>query len=216
MKPRLSSQRNHALTLVEVLVVIVIIAFLAVILLPALTHHSTRKPTICSENLKYVGLAFHVWAGDNGGKYPMEVSITNGGAMESAATGNIVAIFQAISNELSTPKILICPADTKQFSVNFSTDFSTKNISYFVGLDVNVKNPQAMVSGDDNFEIAGVPVKSGLLELFSNTPIAWSAARHEFTGNIALADGSVQGVNNSTLTNWLHQTGIATNRLAIP
>jgi prepilin-type N-terminal cleavage/methylation domain-containing protein len=216
MKPRFSNQRNHALTLVEVLVVIAIIAFLAAILLPALNHHSTRKPLLCSENLKYVGLAFRIWAGDNGDKYPMEVSMTNGGAMELAATGNIVAAFQAISNELSTPKILICPADTKQFAINFSTDFSTNNISYFVGLDVNVKNPYAMVSGDDNFEISGVPVKSGLLEFSSNTPIAWSVARHEFAGNVLIADGSVQGINNSMLTNWLHQTGLATNRLAIP
>ena len=73
-----------------------------------------------------------------------------------------------------------------------------------------------MLSGDGNFEIGGVPVKSGLLEISSNTPIAWSAARHKFAGNILVADGSVQQCSNSGLTNLLRQTGLATNRLAIP
>jgi hypothetical protein len=36
-------------------------------------------------------------------------------------------------------------------------------------------NPQMILSGDDNFEISGVPVKSGLLELSSNAPISWTA-----------------------------------------
>ena len=73
-----------------------------------------------------------------------------------------------------------------------------------------------MLSGDANFAIGGVPVKSGLLKFYSNAPIAWSAARHKYSGNILLADGSVQSLNNSGLTKWLHQTGVATNRLAIP
>jgi prepilin-type processing-associated H-X9-DG protein len=55
-----------------------------------------------------------------------------------------------------------------------------------------------------------------LLEVATNTSIAWSAARHKFFGNILLADGSVQSVAISGLTNLLHQTGLATNRLAIP
>jgi prepilin-type processing-associated H-X9-DG protein len=90
------------------------------------------------------------------------------------------------------------------------------HISYFVGLDASEKFPQALLSGDDNFEIGGVPVKSGLLEISSKTPIAWSAARHKFSGNLLLADGSVQSSSNSGLTNWIHQIGSATNRLAIP
>jgi hypothetical protein len=31
-----------------------------------------------------------------------------------------------------------------------------------------------------------------------------------------MADGSVQGANNSMLTNWARQIGPATNRLTIP
>jgi prepilin-type processing-associated H-X9-DG protein len=73
-----------------------------------------------------------------------------------------------------------------------------------------------VLSGDANFEINGVLAKSGLLKISSNAPIIWSATRHKYSGNILLADGSVQTLSNSSLTNWLHQTGLATNRLAIP
>jgi len=59
-------------------------------------------------------------------------------------------------------------------------------------LDASTNYPQAFLSGDDNFEIGGVPVKSGLLQFSTNTTIAWTGARHEFAGNIGLADGSVQ------------------------
>jgi prepilin-type processing-associated H-X9-DG protein len=83
-------------------------------------------------------------------------------------------------------------------------------------LDASAENPRTILSGDDNFEINGVAVKSGLLEFSSNTPIAWSAARHKFSGNILLADGSFQTATISGLTNLVQQTGLATNRLAIP
>ena len=122
-----------------------------------------------------------------------------------------------MSNQLSTPKILHCPSDTDTFAATNSwSELNNQNVSYFVGLDASENDPQAILSGDDNFEINGVPVKSGLLEFSTNAPIAWSAARHKFAGNISLADGSVQSVTISGLTNLVHQTGLATNRLAIP
>jgi prepilin-type processing-associated H-X9-DG protein len=167
--------------------------------------------------LQQIGLAFRVWESDNSDKYPMGISVTNGGSMELVVTGNVVAIFLVMSNELSTPRILHCPNDMAHIEVNSFAGLASSNISYFVGVDVtNEINPQMILSGDDNFEIGGVPVKSGLLELSTNAPIAWTAARHKFAGNIGLADGSVQEVTTVGLQTALQQTGLATNRLAIP
>lgn len=45
----------------------------------------------CVNNLKQIGLAFRIWAGDNNDKYPTSMVV--------------------MSNELSTTKILICPSD---------------------------------------------------------------------------------------------------------
>jgi prepilin-type processing-associated H-X9-DG protein len=147
----------------------------------------------------------------------MQVSVTNGGAMELVAAGNVAACFQAMSNELNIPKILLCPDDTHRArATNFST-LNNSNISYFVGLDVtNEANPQMLLSGDDNFAIGGVPVKSGVVQLLTSAPVTWTKARHKFAGNIGLADGSVEQLTTNGLQQALQQTGVATNRLIIP
>jgi prepilin-type N-terminal cleavage/methylation domain-containing protein/prepilin-type processing-associated H-X9-DG protein len=219
MKPHRSNQRNRAMTLTEVLVVVVVLAFLTLVFFPWPEPRARKKAAriICVNNLKQIGLAFQLWAEDNNDKYPMRVSVTNGGMMEMAATGDVVATFQVMSNELSTPKILFCLEDTNQkMTTHFGTNLTSKNISYFIGLDASTNSPQAFLCGDDNFAIGGVPVKSGLLEIPTNVPITWTAARHTNGGNIGLADGSVQQVTISGLTNLFRQTGLTTNRLAIP
>jgi prepilin-type N-terminal cleavage/methylation domain-containing protein len=233
MKPRSSNQANHALTLIEVLVVIAVLAVVAALLLPALlSHHEGRMQLInCVNNLKEIGVAYRVWEGDNGDKYPMFVSVTNGGAMELIATGNVTACFLVMSNELSMPKILACPDDKKRLpaATSFSDPQLTGKISYFVNLDATENCPQMLLSGDDNFEIGGVPVKSGLVQFSTNAYVAWTSGRHvsynshfwipvrnRFMGNIGLADGSVQQVTTDGLLQLIRQTGTATNRLAIP
>jgi hypothetical protein len=219
MKTRCLKSGSQAMTLVEALVVICVLFFLFIILatIPEMGAKANSQRIACVNNLKQIGLAYRIWEGDHGDKYPMSVSVTNGGAMEFAATGNVTAIFQVMSNELSTPKILFCPADERRSdTTNFSTGFSAQNISYFIGLDADETNPQTLLSGDDNFEIGGAPVQSGLLLISSNAPIAWSAARHKFFGNLLLSDGSVMQSTQSELKRLIQQTGLATNHLAIP
>jgi prepilin-type processing-associated H-X9-DG protein len=160
----------------------------------------------------------------------MAVSVTNGGAMESVETGDVVRCIFVMSNELSTPKILICPADTARTSAtNFTDDLNSSHISYFVGVDADEAYPQRIMSGDDNFALGGVPVKSGLFTFATNAPLVWGPGRHgdgprhfwttpptHFVGNIGYADGSVAEVSDAGLQQALFQSALATNRLAIP
>jgi prepilin-type processing-associated H-X9-DG protein len=220
MKPRCSNQRNQAFTLVELLVVIGVLMILFTMIDFETSPNAKRmaQRINCVNNLKQVGIAYGLWAEDNNGKYPMQVSTTNGGSMELVAKGENVWInFLVMSNEVSTPKILYCTADADRVcATNFSSDLNGK-ISYFVGLDANTNSSETFLSGDDNLSIGGDQVKSGLLELSTNAPISWTAARHKFAGNIGLADGSVQQATSSYLRqSLLPQTGLATNRLAIP
>ncbi len=232
MKLRGSNRGNRALTLIEVLVVLVVLAVLAAMILPQLAAAKRTSGPNCANNLRQIGLSFHIWAGDNNGKFPMGVSVAQGGAMEQAATGNVVAVFQVLSNEISIPKVLVCPKDKKKtFATNYDADFSSKNISYFVGLDANTNSPQGFLSGDDNLAIGGSPAKPGFLGLSTNSPITWTATRHVVSykshpwswpryvrslGNICLADGSVLQTDDKELVQQLIETSLATNRLAIP
>jgi len=219
MKLRVSIRRNRAMTLLEAVVVTFLLSMLAIVLLPALIsspHHGGQYVN-CVNNLKQVGLAFRIWEGDNNDKYPMAVSVTNGGAMEAAAQGNPMTLFQVMSNELNTPLILVCPQDKhRQAAANFNSTLTSANVSYFINVDASEVCPQEIMSGDDNLEIGGVPIKPGLQKIWTNTPVAWSSGRHKFCGNIGLADGSVQSENNSTLRYWLRSTNSTPIRLAIP
>jgi prepilin-type processing-associated H-X9-DG protein len=223
--------RTKGFTVVELLIVLASIFILAVIILPSLPgqHTRCRSRINCVNNLKQIGLAFRTWALDNGDKYPMQISVTNGGAMEIISTGTVFTVFQVMSNELSTPKILFCPEETdpKRISattfqgsvpagtsaVPFTND---NNVSYFAGLDAQDTNPQMLLSGDRNLAINGVPAPHGLLQIRTNAAVTWFGPRHGNQGNIGLADGSVQQVSSFRLGMFFKQGALATNRLAIP
>jgi len=66
-----ASSRTRAFSLVELLVVIAIIAILAAIVLPALSSGKQKAlQTDCAQNLKQWGLAFRMYADDNGDFLP--------------------------------------------------------------------------------------------------------------------------------------------------
>ena len=135
--------------------------------------------------------------------------------MEYVSTGEVFRHFRAMSNELSTPKVLVCPADTRTAARSFAA-LSNVNISYFVGLDAADAFPQMLLAGDRNLTTNGVPVGTGLLVLTTNVTLGWTAAMHKNSGNAVLGDGSVQPFTNPRLQDQAAHSDVATNRLLIP
>jgi competence protein ComGC len=90
------------------LLIIAVVVGLVFVILPQLAKRRAKTSRIgCTNNLKQIALSFRIWAGDNNDEFPMNVSVTNGGAMELALRGSIYESFLVMSNELSTPKILV-------------------------------------------------------------------------------------------------------------
>lgn len=209
--------KRRGFTLIEFFIIVAVLAVLAAAFLPALMKPRIRvKRVNCTNHLKQVGLGFRQWALDHDDKFPDQVSVTNGGTMELVGSGLAYVHFVALSNELNSPKVLLCTTDTNRMATTNWSSLRNRNISYFVALDATDTQPQMFLSGDDNFTVAGTKPKSGLLELWTNAPIAWQATRHMNQGNLGLADGSVQAFSNSRLNRALAETGLATNRLAMP
>jgi hypothetical protein len=91
---------------------ILFIPILAGLMLPALAKAKSKAQRIsCVSNLKQVALGARMYANDNKEVFPVS--------------------FQAMSNDLITPKILVCPGDSRHTRALDWADFSEKeNLSY--------------------------------------------------------------------------------------
>ena len=204
--------------MVEIIAVLAVVALLGVMLLPWQQREKARAQRInCANQLKSVSLAFRLWSADSSDRYPVQVELSRGGAMELIQTGYVAGVFLAMSNEVSTPKILWCLADRRRgIAASFSNGLGNSNVSYFIGVDASETRPQMLLLGDDNFQIEGKPVTPGVLTLGTNAAVSWSTARHNQQGNIALADGSVHTLSSSKLRESLSWGGTNVIRLAFP
>jgi prepilin-type processing-associated H-X9-DG protein len=167
-------------------------------------------------------MAFKTWEANNNDKFPMCFARTNIETMKSIGNGKAYVLWQTLSDELSTPTDLRCPADTlRTTATNFNIGLSDANISYFFSLDtLDDTHPQMILDGDDNLVVNGVRVKTGILNLPITDSLTWTKERHGGRGNIGMADGSVQQTTSITLNSAviaaINGATVATYRWVIP
>jgi len=192
--PRVSG-RVTGFTLVELLCVISIIALLAALLLPALSKGKDRaKLAVCQNNLSEIGIAFHAFAHDHNSRFPMSTPLADGGTKELMQNGYLVngqfyyayRNFQVLADQLQTPRMLVCPTDTREAATNF-TSFNNDYLSYFVGIGADYNQPDTVLAGDRN--LAGSAATS--IYATSDRTLRWSGLMHQYKGNLLYADGHV-------------------------
>ena len=237
-KPDLSARdvpninaRYAGFTRLELAVILVAVALLATVVLPALASsrpHSRRAA--CLNNLSRIGQAYSMWTTEHGGLYPWQ-SFTSGGGGggQPFPLNNTWFQFAVLSNELTTPKILVCPSDESKrqaldFSLNLGGGFLNANyrdnaVSYILGHPF-LQEGRSVLSGDRNFVPNGGFGSSCPYFVSSwriSNPVIgvnWTTNLHMNTGNLLFNDGSVEqtdsaglraGFSNGTFDNaWIH------------
>jgi prepilin-type processing-associated H-X9-DG protein len=213
--PRTKS--TSAFTLIELLVTIACVLVTVAILLPTLARSKARSSRLgCTNCLKQIGLAFRTFAIDNDGLFPMQQSVTNGGTMELVSSGLVFPHFRVMSNELSTPRILVCPNDThRTYATNFDSSLKDTNLSYFINVDAVETNAAGLLCGDRNLTLKAAP-GSRFVCLSSNTIIRWTKEMHRQKGHVCFADGSVGDFFDGVVSLGVPLPPGVTNRLAVP
>jgi hypothetical protein len=192
MKTTLHPYRRHAVTRTDIIGIVAAAAgilFILGIALPAYFHSKARDRRIsCLCNLKQVGLAFRMWSNDHADSFPWKVSDKDGGTLEIVSSGEAFRHFQAVSNELVSPKMLVCPSDETRRRVTTWEDVNNRSLSYFVGLNADEARPQTILSGDRN--ISGGKDAGGNTMEFDLHVGTWGNEIHRRLGNLGLGDGS--------------------------
>lgn len=204
-------------TVTELLITIACVAFLAAMFLPMLAKSRARSSRIgCANGMKQIGLSFRSWAIDNHDRFPMQVSVADGGTMELVASGAVYPHFQVMSNELSTPRVLLCPNDEKRsYATNFASDLTDRKVSYFLNMDATNADGSSLLSGDRNITNK-TRAGSRLVSLTKADTIAWTKEMHVKSGYLGFGDGGIGSFSNGNVGAAIKIADGATNWLAVP
>lgn len=217
---------TEAFALVELAAVLAVVGLLLVAAVFALKQVKKRAaPIKCVNQLKNVGLAYRIFATDSGDRFPFQLSATNGGTKEFEH--DIVRQYLALTNELYTPRLLVCV--TRAFgrarnSRGYETEakswaeLSAGNIDYFVNLDADEAAPRRILAADDELQIGG-KTAHGLQLVRTNDVLSYPAGLHENGGNYGnavMSDGSVEQFGSERWAGILADSGLETNRFLLP
>ena len=220
-----SSLCLRAFTITEFVIVVLALVVLVLLLLPWLIQSRAKScRVLCVQNQHQNSKAhrafldFHTNPVTRLESFTMQLSTNHGGTLEFVGTGKVAAHYQNMATELGSPMSLVCPDDKGRIRrSDFHTALNNSNVSYAVGLDADESQTNTILISD-NHMTSSLPRKGSIIELSASNLVSWTPQLHGGGGNIGLADGSVQMLNNTGL--WKQaSTAMAsapTNRLEFP
>ena len=204
------------------LVVILLFLFTGILLSAMGTARHKAKRITCVCHLKQIGLACRLFENDHSGLLPAPTSVNNaGGSHESVETPEVFRYFQAMSNQLGTPLILVCPGDWRRVPSRSFATLANSNLSYFLNLtaleagEAIHSYPQEFLSGDSHLR-SNRRIINNVLTVRTNDLVYWTRGNHQGSGNVALTDGGVQQFSTAALQKAFASSGTPATRLAIP
>jgi prepilin-type N-terminal cleavage/methylation domain-containing protein len=173
-------------TLVELLLVIGVVAILLALIpcwIPRKSKHRANQIS-CRSNLKHVALGFQI-AKQDSDMFPVMLATKE----QSLRTTDVAIFFRALSNELATPRVLVCRANGQQPAVSFD-QLSANNLSFFfnVSAPMTTNDSASLLYGDRH--VTGGRKIGKLLIIQADDKVAWAAKPHREAGNAAFTDGS--------------------------
>jgi len=109
----------------EVLLVLFAVSILVLLLLPALAKRTSKASRLsCINNIKQISTGFRLTSNDTVGRSPFAKI----GPSNLVGAANLWRLFQYAQNDISSPRILICPQDSKRTAAN---DFFEETNSQF-------------------------------------------------------------------------------------
>jgi len=132
------SPTSTAFTLVEVLVVVAILAVLTSLLIPVVGKlKEARNNSVCTSNLKQIGIAFESYAAENNNRYPPVKAPVGGNFSYPYSLRLYLPGYTEFGGSDSTRSVYICPAwlevvkgykSNTHYSIN---EFLYDGLSYF-------------------------------------------------------------------------------------
>ena len=213
-KARPNLAHVHGFTFGELLTCLAVCALLLAIVLPALAHDRARASRIqCLNNLRQIGVGMALWGDDHGGEPPHHVLFSEGGSRRHPLSENAWVHFSYISNDLVSPKVLLCPSDTGVPASDFSgsptegylhPNFRNRATSYFLAFTYYADDYRIQ-SGDRNIYSQGAKSSSyfNTSAFVTMNPLnpefRWMPGLHGDSGNLLFTDGQVEQADTARL-----------------